>query len=755
MTIPVSAPEPPSSAPAAAPQTQAPAARRRVAILGGGQAALTVALQLTDPRNPAAARTDVTIYQLGWRLGGKGATGRPADPPRILEHGLHNWFGFYDNSFAQIRTVYDELARPPGSPLATFEEAFEPAHQAVFVEWIAGRPLLWEVTNPDNDATPGEGGLWLDPLEYVAMAIDALARALRGSPLAEHGHEDDHVLARVHALLRRTGAASAETAHDLLVHAAALARRGGGHPLAARFDDLAAQLPDEAAPPTGLRAIADDALRPLCWLLWLFVSVLWRAVRDGIATPARTPERRLWIEANLAYACITGAIRDGVLADGFDVLNDLDLRAWLGAHAFADGGLLLASPAVEAVYSGSFAYPAGDTRGGLDFAPAENLEAGTALRGIVRSLFTYKGSFAYRFAAGTADTCYAPVYEVLRARGVDVRFFSRVDRLELADGRIARIHVAQQAQTTGGAPYAPLVDVAGLPCWPLEPDWDQLVDGDAFRADRANFEWPSDAVRRRERPSVLQAGRDYDDVVLGISTAALPSICAELIAALPAWATAIEKVKTVRTQALQIWLTRSAAELGFPIAGRPITGWRYDDESPLNVWGGFDELIPFEHWPPGATPLSLGYFCATLPDAPEFPDQAAADAHVRQNALDLLRCGLPILLPGVLDPAGEFRWELLVDPRSPARTGPARLDAQWIRANVTPTERYVLSVVGSSRHRLPAHDPAGPQNLYVTGDWTQSTLNAGCMEAATISGMLCAHALSGYPARSAIVGVDF
>jgi hypothetical protein len=29
------------------------------------------------------------------------------------------------------------------------------------------------------------------------------------------------------------------------------------------------------------------------------------------------------------------------------------------------------------------------------------------------------------------------------------------------------------------------------------------------------------------------------------------------------------------------------------------------------------------------------------------------------------------------------------------------------------------------------------------------------MEAATISGMLCAHALSGYPARSAIVGVDF
>jgi uncharacterized protein with NAD-binding domain and iron-sulfur cluster len=64
-------------------------------------------------------------------------------------------------------------------------------------------------------------------------------------------------------------------------------------------------------------------------------------------------------------------------------------------------------------------------------------------------------------------------------------------------------------------------------------------------------------------------------------------------------------------------------------------------------------------------------------------------------------------------------------------------------------------VAGSSRHRLPVHDTAGPANLYLAGDWTRCTLDCGCMEAATISGMLCANALTGYPPRTAILGVDF
>ena len=50
------------------------------------------------------------MYQLGWRLGGKGASGRRmSQGARIEEHGLHIWFGFYDNAFRLMREAYSEL----------------------------------------------------------------------------------------------------------------------------------------------------------------------------------------------------------------------------------------------------------------------------------------------------------------------------------------------------------------------------------------------------------------------------------------------------------------------------------------------------------------------------------------------------------------------------------------------------------------------------------------------------------------------
>jgi hypothetical protein len=165
--------------------------KRRIAILGGGQAALTAALQLTDPANPNSACNEVTIHQIGWRLGGKGATGRPVDVPwahmRIEEHGFHAWFGFYDNSFRQIRTVYAELDRDSDLPLSTFEEAFEPFDRSVYVEQIEGRPLLWTVDMPRNVLQPGEGGLLPTPLQLVYMVFEAVEGAVAGSGSCRRG----------------------------------------------------------------------------------------------------------------------------------------------------------------------------------------------------------------------------------------------------------------------------------------------------------------------------------------------------------------------------------------------------------------------------------------------------------------------------------------------------------------------------------------------------------------------------------------
>jgi uncharacterized protein with NAD-binding domain and iron-sulfur cluster len=67
---------------------------------------------------------------------------------------------------------------------------------------------------------------------------------------------------------------------------------------------------------------------------------------------------------------------------------------------------------------------------------------------------------------------------------------------------------------------------------------------------------------------------------------------------------------------------------------------------------------------------------------------------------------------------------------------------QWVTANVDPSDRYVQSVAGSDRYRL-RPDESGYENLFLAGDWTDCGLNAGCIEAATISGLQAANAVLG------------
>ncbi|HVR29912.1 MAG TPA: NAD(P)-binding protein [Thermoanaerobaculia bacterium] len=65
--------------------------RRKVAILGGGVGAMTAAFELPHPHNPRAREYDVTVYQMGWRLGGKGASGRRVSPPASLLAPAPRW----------------------------------------------------------------------------------------------------------------------------------------------------------------------------------------------------------------------------------------------------------------------------------------------------------------------------------------------------------------------------------------------------------------------------------------------------------------------------------------------------------------------------------------------------------------------------------------------------------------------------------------------------------------------------------------
>src|ERR1700722_16027931 len=153
----------------------------RVAVIGGGAAAVTAAFELTRPEHNS--RYQVTVYQAGWRLGGKGASGRGA-AGRIEEHGLHIWFGCYENAFQIMRQCYAELGDDAlGCPFRDWKDAFVAASRVGHVDLLPGGKWLTHTA----DFSPAEG-LPGDPLEsnnpfsvssYLARTIALIRTMLR------------------------------------------------------------------------------------------------------------------------------------------------------------------------------------------------------------------------------------------------------------------------------------------------------------------------------------------------------------------------------------------------------------------------------------------------------------------------------------------------------------------------------------------------------------------------------------------------
>ena len=152
-------------------------------------------------------------------------------------------------------------------------------------------------------------------------------------------------------------------------------------------------------------------------------------------------------------------------------------------------------------------------------------------------------------------------------------------------------------------------------------------------------------------------------------------------------------------------------------------------------------LLRQEQWPAADRPATLGYFCGSL--RIEDPD-ADPRAVVTANATRFLDDHAGHFWPAAAGPDG-FAWDLLVDGQRCAATGPGRLAGQYVRANVEGSQRYVQSLPGSQRHRLRV-DESGYEHLVLAGDWTNCGLNAGCIEAATMSGLEAANTILGQPA---------
>ena len=125
--------------------------KTKVAVVGGGVSALAAVYALTSDEN-VAANYEFTFYQLGHRLGGKGASGRNMEPDkgkRIEEHGLHIWFGFYENAFRWMKDAYAKLDRQSGA-IRTWDQAFHKHSYVVLMETMNSGLEPWTFVFPEN-----------------------------------------------------------------------------------------------------------------------------------------------------------------------------------------------------------------------------------------------------------------------------------------------------------------------------------------------------------------------------------------------------------------------------------------------------------------------------------------------------------------------------------------------------------------------------------------------------------------------------
>jgi uncharacterized protein with NAD-binding domain and iron-sulfur cluster len=714
--------------------------RIKVAIIGGGCASVAAAFELSAPVHQG--KYELTVYQLGWRLGGKGASGR-GTADRIEEHGLHLWMGFYENAFKLMREAYAEAKRDPKTcPIADWRDAFRPDPSVGVMDHAPdGRWLPWLSPFPPLPGLPGDPeppSRWT-VLDYLSRSV-TLLRTLFEAVQQRTGA----VVAPAESSQGNRTAGVVDNAADVMDTMTRFMRYGELATLTALIESV---------------KILDEVVRVLpnypSDVILRFHDAITRAARRQLESLIQKDDetRRLWEVAELVMATIRGIVRFRLVTEarGFDAIDNYDCREWLKLNGASDRAL--ESGFLRALYDLAFAYEEGDPS-------RPRIAAGQALRGAVRAFFTYKGAFFWKMQAGMGDVVFAPFYEVLLRRGVRFEFFHRLENVGLAkDARdvplsVERIDFDVQADIRGGGAYQPLVDVGGLPCWPSEPDWNQLENGTTLREERWAFESHWD--RRHARKRTLKVSRDFDLVVLGIGLGALPYTCGELLARSPKWRAMVDHCKTVPTQAFQIWLSEDMESLGWrePVN---ISGF----VEPFDTWADMRQLIPRESFRNHVG--AVAYFCNVLADAQPGDDVASAKypqarrEDVRQNAVTFLNEHVHHLWPLARGESGKFRWDLLVDPWSSKAKrqviGEARLDSQFWTANVNPTDRYSLSLPGTLRYRVSPLDQTF-DNLTIAGDWTDCGFNEGCVEAAVMSGRLAAHAISKLPRLEDITGFD-
>jgi uncharacterized protein with NAD-binding domain and iron-sulfur cluster len=560
----------------------------RIAIVGGGSSGVAAAFWLSSTPQ-LRQRYQVSLWTRGWRLGGKGASGRDAEAgQRIEEHGLHLWLGFYNNAFTTMRAAFAAAPDTVGT-FKSVEDAFTPVRTAVFMQRdeIGGPYSPWPVTFPPLDGQPGDFLPKPDPFAALIAWLKMVVGPKLPLNVARSWNERLAPAERLAVKSRKAAAVRSLQSESADVEEA---RKGVGQ---AMFDVEAARTTQAAG--TGMRFL---------------------------------------ILANLGLAALDGYLRDlfpyGFSRAAYDALDALEFREWLKSHHAWEESL--ACGPLQAIYDLAFAYPGGDAQ-----PPSKGaMAAGVTLR-LVESLgFGYRDAPVFRMKAGMGDTIFTPLYDALVAQGVEINFFHALaDVAPSQDGlSIQKLTLRRQADLLS-APYRPFVTVKGLRCWPSQPDWAQLRNGTQLEAAHVEFELTSDLTSAGTVE--LNAGQEFDAVVLALPPDSL-KLTTPSLRANASWADMLDNSATTATLAAQFWLKTTSAETGFCVQPPPpLSGYAEN----LSTWADMSHLLPVEDWP-SPSPQSIHYFCGTMMD-PQLGSDPVGVA--KTQTLDWMRDNIPGLWP--------------------------------------------------------------------------------------------------------------
>jgi uncharacterized protein with NAD-binding domain and iron-sulfur cluster len=699
--------------------------------VGAGPAGLATAFHLTDPStNPGwADRYEIDVYQLGWRVGGKGATGRNADAcDRLQEHGIHVFGNMYLNTFEMMRRCYQELAWDEHDRYRTLDEAFVPSNVTLMTEYFDRRWHSTLMGFPTDFEKPWNPNAWPVPRAILGGVLKLVNRHL-GQIVASRGVQTpwlEHILEGIERV----------AGDELMRISTAVANRIAAEEKAG---DVAAAAHDEA-----LALLADGV-------------ALVKRLSD--ANPNSGALREAFLNMDLAVTALRGIVADDVIGKGLDAIDGENYHEWLARHGASP--VTLASGAPQVYPNTALSYEYGDT------TAIPSMSASAFVSFFLRQVLA-TGAGAYFFAEGTGETVMKPLYRLLVQRGVRFHFFHKLTSVVPHADRALVDELAFDVQATVlREPYDPLRRMAnGELAWPDRPNYDQLAEGAELRRGRYDLEswWtPWKPVGRR----VLQRGVDFDYVVLATPVGTLEHTCGAVIAhpaAGDAWRNMVTSIKTAASQQVQIWLKAPTTQLGWDAAPGPTdryVGPLYNQD--LTSFCDFSSIIDCEQWPADRRPLGLIYFIGALSDPdpiPPFDDHeypARQRERIKWATIQYLR-NIDGLLPGAttktfVSPSFDFDLLAAYDPAHAGR-GVAQFDQQYVRANIDPNERYTLSVKGSVRFRLEAWDSKF-DNLVLAGDWIYTGFNVGSFEGAVMGGKLATLALTGAPSLDTIYGYTF